>query len=84
MVFLAFFANHEMKEVSGLDDRIHMLKQQLNDAASLEKEVLEISQGFQQNKMRAQSLRDASVLPDLCAGHERQLKMLVQNHTQLK
>ncbi|XP_062506669.1 RB1-inducible coiled-coil protein 1-like [Corticium candelabrum] len=80
----AFFANHEMKEVSGLDDRIHMLKQQLNDAASLEKEVLEISQGFQQNKMRAQSLRDASVLPDLCAGHERQLKMLVQNHTQLK
>jgi RB1-inducible coiled-coil protein 1 len=76
--------NNEMKQISGLDERVHLMEQQLGMTAQLQQEQADVALGFQQNKMRVQTLRDASVLPDLCAGQERQLRMLMTNHLQLK
>ena len=77
-------SNDQMKQITGLDERVHLMEQQLNMTAQLQQEQADNAQGFQQNKMRVQTLRDASVLPDLCAGQERQLRMLITNHSQLK
>lgn len=41
-------------------------------------------QAFQQNQVRANNLGDASILPDLCASHRRQLVTMSQNHTRLR
>jgi RB1-inducible coiled-coil protein 1 len=35
------------------------------------------------NQDRARNLRDASVLPDLCNSHERQLTVLLKNQQRL-
>ncbi|EDO45118.1 predicted protein, partial [Nematostella vectensis] len=42
------------------------------------------SKGFLQNQTRAQNIGDPSVLPDLCASHQKQLMMLLKNHSQLR
>ena len=41
-------------------------------------------QGFQQNQIRAEHIGDSSVLPDLCASHQRQLTILRKNHYKIR
>lgn len=41
------------------------------------------SKGFLANQMRAENLKDASVLPDLCLSHANQLMIMLQNHRKL-
>lgn len=42
-----------------------------------------LSKGFLANQMRAENLKDASVLPDLCLSHANQLMIMLQNHRKL-
>ncbi|KAK2094768.1 RB1-inducible coiled-coil protein 1 [Saguinus oedipus] len=42
-----------------------------------------VSSGFLANQMRAENLKDASVLPDLCLSHANQLMIMLQNHRKL-
>lgn len=37
-----------------------------------------------QNQNRASHLGDTSILPDLCMSHQRQLKVMLSNHQQLR
>ncbi|XP_050497688.1 RB1-inducible coiled-coil protein 1 isoform X6 [Diabrotica virgifera virgifera] len=39
--------------------------------------------GIEQNQNRASNTKDASVLPDLCMSHKKQLQMMAFNHTQI-
>lgn len=40
-------------------------------------------QGFLANQMRAENLKDNSVLPDLCLSHANQLMIMLTNHRKL-
>lgn len=40
--------------------------------------------GFVQNQNRARNLQDPSVLPDLCASHRKQLKVMLKNHQNMQ
>ncbi|XP_076169221.1 autophagy-related 17 isoform X1 [Ptiloglossa arizonensis] len=74
----------EMKEIKGLGERLFALEQLMTQTKKLVHEQGELAQGFHQNQSRANNLGDASVLPDLCASHRRQLLVILQNHNQLR
>ena len=73
-----------MKEIKGLDERLAGLQQILQNVQSFTQSQADMSQGFQQNQARAQHIGDPSVLPDLCASHQKQLMMLMKNHSHLR
>ena len=73
-----------MKEIKGLDERLAGLQQLLQNVQTLTQSQADMAQGFQQNQARAQNIGDPSVLPDLCASHQKQLKMLMKNHSHLR
>uniref|UniRef100_A0A8I3PQ74 RB1-inducible coiled-coil protein 1 n=2 Tax=Canis lupus familiaris TaxID=9615 RepID=A0A8I3PQ74_CANLF len=55
-----------------------------NDVESLVRKCFDsMSRGFLANQMRAENLKDASVLPDLCLSHANQLMIMLQNHRKL-
>ncbi|XP_067213195.1 RB1-inducible coiled-coil protein 1 isoform X2 [Linepithema humile] len=74
----------EMKEIKGLGERLFALEQLMVQTKRLVHEQGELAQGFLQNQNRATNLGDASVLPDLCTSHRRQLVVMLQNHNQLR
>ncbi|XP_034952727.1 RB1-inducible coiled-coil protein 1 [Chelonus insularis] len=74
----------EMKEIKGLGERLFALEQLMAQTKRLVQEQGELAQGFHQNQTRANNLGDASVLPDLCASHRRQLAVMMENHSQLR
>lgn len=74
----------DMKEIKGLGERLFALEQLMQQMKKLVQEQGELAQGFLQNQNRASNLGDASVLPDLCASHRRQLLVMLQNHNQLR
>lgn len=74
----------DMKEIKGLGERLFALEQLMQQTKKLVQEQGELAQGFLQNQSRASNLGDASVLPDLCASHRRQLLVMMQNHNQLR
>ena len=76
--------NTNMKEIKGLDERLAGLQQLLQNVQTLTQSQADMSQGFQQNQSRAQNIGDPSVLPDLCASHQKQLMMLTKNHSHLR
>ncbi|KAK3727883.1 hypothetical protein QZH41_010614, partial [Actinostola sp. cb2023] len=76
--------NSSMKEIKGLDERLMRLQELLLRVQELVQSQGEMAQGFIQNQTRAQNIGDASVLPDLCASHQKQLMMLMKNHSQLR
>lgn len=76
--------NTSMKEIKGLDERLAGLQQLLQFVQSLTQSQADMAQGFQQNQARAQNIGDPSVLPDLCVSHQKQLMMLMKNHSQLR
>jgi len=74
----------DMKEIKGLSERLYALEQLMYQTKRLVHEQGELAQGFLQNQTRASNLGDASVLPDLCTSHRRQLLVMLQNHNQLR
>ncbi|XP_014294856.1 RB1-inducible coiled-coil protein 1 [Microplitis demolitor] len=74
----------EMKEIKGLGERLFALEQLMAQTKRLVQEQGELAQGFHQNQTRANNLGDASVLPDLCASHRKQLAVMMENHSQLR
>ncbi|XP_071555260.1 uncharacterized protein Atg17 isoform X2 [Temnothorax nylanderi] len=74
----------DMKEIKGLGERLYALEQLMVQTKRLVHEQGELAQGFLQNQNRASNLGDASVLPDLCNSHRRQLLVMLQNHNQLR
>ncbi|XP_036148269.1 RB1-inducible coiled-coil protein 1 isoform X1 [Monomorium pharaonis] len=74
----------DMKEIKGLGERLFALEQLMVQTKRLVHEQGELAQGFLQNQTRASNLGDASVLPDLCNSHRRQLLVMLQNHNQLR
>ncbi|XP_032666874.1 RB1-inducible coiled-coil protein 1 isoform X2 [Odontomachus brunneus] len=74
----------DMKEIKGLGERLFALEQLMVQTKRLVLEQGELAQGFVQNQNRASNLGDASVLPDLCHSHRRQLLVMLQNHNQVR
>ena len=74
----------EMRSIKGLGDRLYSLEQLLNQAKKHVQSQSELAQGFQQNKTRCTNLNDESVLPDLCTSHQSQLRLMLNNHNQLR
>lgn len=74
----------DMKAIKGLEDRLCGLESLMLEAKITVKEQNELAQGFQQNQQRVNNLGDASILPDLCASHGRQLSVMFDNHKKLR
>ncbi|XP_046746748.1 RB1-inducible coiled-coil protein 1 isoform X2 [Diprion similis] len=74
----------DMKEIKGLGERLYGLEQLMFEAKKLVQEQGDLAQAFLQNQNRASNLGDASILPDLCASHKRQLQVMLQNHNHLR
>ncbi|TRY75650.1 hypothetical protein TCAL_04589 [Tigriopus californicus] len=75
--------NTQMKEIRGLSDRLQGLEQILMEAKKLEKEQEDLAQAFLLNQQRAQGLKDASILPDLCESHRQQLQVMSKHFQQI-
>uniref|UniRef100_A0A8D0MRK9 RB1 inducible coiled-coil 1 n=1 Tax=Sus scrofa TaxID=9823 RepID=A0A8D0MRK9_PIG len=80
---IANLDNQNMKAIKGLEDRLYALDQMIASCGRLVNEQKELAQGFLANQMRAENLKDASVLPDLCLSHANQLMIMLQNHRKL-
>ncbi|XP_017387264.1 RB1-inducible coiled-coil protein 1 isoform X1 [Cebus imitator] len=80
---IAKLDNQNMKAIKGLEDRLYALDQMIASCSRLVNEQKELAQGFLANQMRAENLKDASVLPDLCLSHANQLMIMLQNHRKL-
>uniref|UniRef100_A0A8C6HH94 RB1-inducible coiled-coil protein 1 n=1 Tax=Mus spicilegus TaxID=10103 RepID=A0A8C6HH94_MUSSI len=80
---IAKLDDQNMKAIKGLEDRLYALEQMTASCSQLVNEQKELAQGFLANQMRAENLKDASVLPDLCLSHENQLMIMLQNHRKL-
>ena len=48
------------------------------DVKRLLREQSDLGQAFLQNQQRASKVRDASILPDLCASHREQLQVCLR------
>ncbi|XP_013106284.2 RB1-inducible coiled-coil protein 1 [Stomoxys calcitrans] len=74
----------DVKEIKGLGERLCKLEEFKYKIKSMVKDQRELSTAFQQNQNRAINLRDASILPDLCASHQSQLLVMLQNHQKIR
>lgn len=76
--------NVNMKEIKGLTERLASLEGRVTIMKQLIQDQADMAQGFLQNQMRAEHIGDPSVLPDLCASHQKQLIVLRKNHHQIR
>lgn len=76
--------NEGMKEIKGLSERLVSLQERLRLTRQLIQDQTDMAQGFHQNQKRAEHIGDPSVLPDLCASHQKQLIVLLKNHHQIR
>ncbi|XP_075213216.1 autophagy-related 17 isoform X2 [Lycorma delicatula] len=74
----------DLREIKGLEDRLYGLEQLMCETRKIVQEQGDLAQAFLQNQTRASNLGDASILPDLCASHRRQLQVMLKNHQQLR
>lgn len=74
----------DVKEIRGLGERLCKLEEFKYKIKSMVKDQKELSTAFQQNQNRAINLRDTSILPDLCASHQSQLLVMLQNHKKIR
>ncbi|XP_075145909.1 autophagy-related 17 [Haematobia irritans] len=74
----------DFKEIKGLGERLCKLEEFKYKIKNMVKDQRELSTAFQQNQNRAINLRDASILPDLCASHQSQLLVMQQNHQKIR
>lgn len=75
--------NQNMKEVRGLEDRLCGLEQLMFDTKQIVAEQKQLAEAFMQHQIRAGSVNDPTVLPDLCASHQKPLKVMLRNHQHL-
>lgn len=75
--------NENMKEIKGVGDRLQRLEKLLLSAKKTCREQRDLGQAFAQNQARSSGLRDASILPDLCASHREQLRVMTKNYAEL-
>ena len=75
--------NQQMKEIEGLAKRLDDLKGFLIQSGKFLASQNEITDSLKSNAERAASLRDESILQDLCKGHERQLEIFKSNHANM-
>ncbi|XP_021700951.1 RB1-inducible coiled-coil protein 1 isoform X3 [Aedes aegypti] len=80
---VGFFQREDMKEIKGLERRLYDLERKMVDVRKLVQEQNELAQSIQQNQNRASTLGDTSILPDLCASHQGQLKVILKNQKEL-
>lgn len=73
----------EIKEINGLQNRLQMLNSSCTRAAKLASELNEFAQAFHSNQIRVTNMRDNSILPDLCATHEQQLRVVGDKYSEL-
>ncbi|KAL1124093.1 hypothetical protein AAG570_001863, partial [Ranatra chinensis] len=74
----------DLREIKGLEDRLYGLEQLRCETKKIVQEQTDLAQAFMQNQARASNLGDASILPDLCASHKRQLVVMLRNHRHLR
>lgn len=74
----------DVKEIKGLENRLRMLEELMYNARRIVQEQNELAQSFQQNQIRARTLGDNSILPDLCQSHRSQLLLMVDNHKKIR
>ncbi|KAI9579740.1 hypothetical protein GQX74_000528 [Glossina fuscipes] len=74
----------DVLEIKGLSERLCKLEEFIYKIKNMVKDQKELSTAFHQNQNRAINLRDASILPDLCASHQSQLKVMLQNHFKIR
>ncbi|XP_024214865.1 RB1-inducible coiled-coil protein 1 isoform X2 [Halyomorpha halys] len=72
------------REIKGLGDRLFGLDKLKTEAKKAFQEQVDLAQAFVHNQLRANNLGDASILPDLCTSHKKQLVVMLQNHMQLR
>ncbi|GLG97015.1 Uncharacterized protein GBIM_03857 [Gryllus bimaculatus] len=73
----------ELKEIKGLEERLYGLEQLMYEARRIVQEQKDMAMSFQQNQKRVSNLKDPSIFPDLCASHQRQLKVMSDNQHRL-
>ena len=76
-------SNPQMREIEGLTKRLQDLNSFLEMSGKLLSAQNEIRESFSANLKQATKLNDESILQDLCKGHERQLELFAQNHSQM-
>jgi len=69
-----------MKEIKKVGERLQTLEQLHRRAQKLAREQSDLSNALAQNQARASGLKDKSILPDLCASHREQMKVMSQNY----
>jgi RB1-inducible coiled-coil protein 1 len=68
-----------MKEIGGLSTRLYKLDELLNTSKSLLQTQTQLHSSLLTTTGRANSLNDASILPDLHDSHKKQLALLQEN-----
>ncbi|XP_008194414.1 RB1-inducible coiled-coil protein 1 isoform X2 [Tribolium castaneum] len=81
---LAMTDDVTMKEIKGLGDRLFGLEKLMVDAKRYVNEQMRLAESFQRNQSRASQVKEASILPALCATHLQQLDVLLENHNRLR
>jgi len=76
--------DENMRNIGGLSERFSGLERLLREIRSCVQEQGDLAQALQQNSTRASNLGDASILPDLCASHRRQLLVMQTNHRKIR
>lgn len=72
-----------MKAVQGLEDRLCALAPMTASCGRLVSEQKQLAQGVIANQVREESVKDASVLPDVCLSHANLWMIMLQNHRKL-
>ncbi len=77
---LNFSSDTNMKEIKKVSERLQQLEKLLADARQAMQEQSDLAQSLAHNQQRASTLRDTSILPDLCASHKQQLKAMCKKY----
>lgn len=78
------YANlHGLKQIKGIEGRLHGLDQLLNNVKKLERDQHDQATALIQNRDRVSTSCDPSVLPTLVQSHRCQLEKLLKNHETL-
>lgn len=73
-----------MKEIKGLSPRLTGLDRLIKQASDKVQEQHDLANAFHQNQLRARSIADPSIFPDLCESHSRQLNVMLKNQNELR
>ncbi|XP_055381937.1 RB1-inducible coiled-coil protein 1 [Condylostylus longicornis] len=74
----------EIKEIKGLEDRLSGLEKLMFNLKKIVQDQGGHSTALQQSQNRTSRLGDPSILPDLCESHRGQLKVMLNNHKQIR